>query len=98
MALDLTVNAGNLIALVVAVVGVVWRMSALSSAQERTAEKVAELQDRTAEKVAELQSHRDRHDHRIRGVEQAQVAIVTELKSMSEMLREVRDAVRTRGP
>ncbi|MBP1806453.1 hypothetical protein [Rubellimicrobium aerolatum] len=85
-AVDMSLNVGNLIPLGIALVGVVWRLSHLASAQERTAEK-----------VTELQTHRDRHDHRIRGVEQGNIAIVTELRGLTDMVREVRDAVRPRA-
>ncbi len=83
--MDMVLNLGDVLTLGggVAALAVAWGMMRASLT-------------RMDEKIGELQSHRDKHDHRLRNVEQGHIAIVTEIKSMAEMLREVRDTVRAR--
>ena len=97
MTLDPSFNLGHVITLAVTLIGagIAWGVN--NAKHQRTDERITESDRRNAEKFGELRAGQDRHDHRIRNTEQGHVALVTEIKGMAEMLREVRDAVLRRG-
>lgn len=83
MTVETTLNVGNLIPLIVAVVGFVVWLSRLGSAQKSTDEK-----------VEELRAHREKHDHRLRNVEMIGPTLSARFDGFMQTLNDIRNDIR----
>lgn len=87
MPLDLSVNLGNVLTIVGGLIAlaVAWGMLRASITQMN-------------EKIHELRTDRDRHDHRLRNVEQVNSAIGAKLDALFQMVADIREAIRQQRP
>lgn len=84
---DLTINLGNVLTIIGGLVALAVAWGLMKGALMRMDEH-----------ITELRADRDKHEHRIRGVEQGNIAIGAKLDALFQMVADIREAVRSRLP